>query len=252
MSVSRERSVRILFNTLSNRLPNSADFLDNDITLLYNGVIFVQERDLVEEALQTTQQSILAAGKEEFLQFGYEKASLRVIAKRAQVTTGAIYGYYPDKASLFDALVMEPAEVLLERFAEITQDFESMPLDQQKEEMGSMTEGEMSGWLDHIYENFDAFKLVLCKSAGSRWESYLDSLIEVEEISTANFIKRLNDSGYETPKISPRLLHMLASVYFTAIQEMISHDMSRDEAEVHLAIMRDFFTAGWERILGFS
>ena len=43
---------------------------------------------------------------------GFKNASLRSIAQAAGVTTGAIYGYYPDKAALFDALVSEPANHL--------------------------------------------------------------------------------------------------------------------------------------------
>lgn len=47
---------------------------------------------------------ILLAGKEEFLEKGFQGASMRQIAARLQVTTGAIYRYYTDKESIFEAL----------------------------------------------------------------------------------------------------------------------------------------------------
>jgi len=49
----------------------------------------------------STQKRILMAGKAEFLAKGFENASLRLIAKNAGVTTGAIYGYFSDKAGIY-------------------------------------------------------------------------------------------------------------------------------------------------------
>ena len=51
-----------------------------------------------------TAAAILEAGRKEFMEYGYEKASLRRIAKEASVTTGAIYGYFAGKEALFAAL----------------------------------------------------------------------------------------------------------------------------------------------------
>ena len=51
----------------------------------------------MEDRYNGTVTAILEAGKKEFLTYGYEKASLRRIAKEASVTTGAIYGYFPGK-----------------------------------------------------------------------------------------------------------------------------------------------------------
>ena len=38
------------------------------------------------------------------------------VYKRQGFTQGAFYGYYPDKAALFEALVSEPADGLMEQF----------------------------------------------------------------------------------------------------------------------------------------
>jgi len=47
---------------------------------------------------------IRIAGKKEFLEKGFQGASMRGIAASLQVTTGAIYRYYTDKESIFEAL----------------------------------------------------------------------------------------------------------------------------------------------------
>ena len=82
--------------------------IDN-ITMLYNTVIKNSEQEMGKEMRNleesATQQKILEAAKQEFLEKGFQGASLRNIVKTAGVTTGAFYGYYSNKEALFAALV---------------------------------------------------------------------------------------------------------------------------------------------------
>ena len=57
-----------------------------------------------------TLQKIHQVAIQEFLEKGFQGASLRNIVKEAGVTTGAFYGYYKSKEELFDALVKEHAD----------------------------------------------------------------------------------------------------------------------------------------------
>lgn len=56
------------------------------------------------------------AAKAEFLQKGYKDASLRNIVKSLGKTLGAFYGYYKSKEELFEALVGEHYQYLIDRF----------------------------------------------------------------------------------------------------------------------------------------
>ena len=55
----------------------------------------------MSESEQTTLELIHMAAKSEFLEKGFQSASLRNIVKTAGVTTGAFYGYFSSKAALF-------------------------------------------------------------------------------------------------------------------------------------------------------
>lgn len=50
---------------------------------------------------------ILEAALKEFAELGYEKSSLRQIAKQSGITAGNIYAYFKDKKALLDA-ILEP------------------------------------------------------------------------------------------------------------------------------------------------
>ena len=55
----------------------------------------------MEEKSTATLENIQEAALTEFLDKGFLGASLRQIVKNAGVTTGAFYGYFPNKEALF-------------------------------------------------------------------------------------------------------------------------------------------------------
>lgn len=195
---------------------------------------------------------ILECAKEEFLGKGYENASMRTIAERAGYTTGMLYGRFADKSQLFRELVEEGAEKLFAFYSATQEEFSYFPAERQRREMDSYVAGKMDTMIDIIYDYFDAFKLIVTKSAGSGYEYYIDKMIDIETKSTNRFIRVLNEAGYRTNEIRADLGHMLASALFNGIFEVVAHGLPREEARGYIKQVQDFFAAGWNKILGFS
>lgn len=197
-----------------------------------------------------TQSRILLAGKAEFLQKGYKDASLRSIAHEAKVTTGAIYGYYKDKHALFSALVSPAATALKDLFMASHAEFEKQPPDAQIAGMHNHSDQALLNMLRHVYDNFDAFKLICCCSAGTDYEEYFHDMVYVEVQSTKRFAEVLNANGYSTRNVSENLLHLLSNAYINSVFETVVHDMPWEEAREYVAELTAFFGAGWDRLLG--
>lgn len=89
------------------------------------------------ELNNSTLERIHAAAKAEFLEKGYRSASLRNIVKTAEVTTGALYGYYNSKEALFAALVDEPYRHVLDTYRAAVFHFESLDPREQVACMGT-------------------------------------------------------------------------------------------------------------------
>lgn len=139
---------------------------------------------------------ILECAKEEFMQKGFADASMRTIAEKAGFTTGMLYSRFADKNELFSALVKEGADKLYSYFADVQEEFAEFPAAQQVTEMQTYTSGKMRTVLDIIYEYFDSFKLIVCHSAGSSYERYIDRMIEYETDSTERFMRVLQKKRY--------------------------------------------------------
>lgn len=195
---------------------------------------------------------LLRAGKREFLEKGFRGASLRSIAASLGVTTGAIYGYYTDKEAMFDALVEAPAQELVDRYREIQQNYAQRPLKEQVESLPEVSDGEASWMLNHIYDNFDAFKLITCASAGTRYEHYLDTLAEIEDNSGRALVDKMLAAGYPVHEIDDGLIHIMSTALFNGMFETVRHDMPREKAAKYMDSLRIFYSAGWFKILGIT
>lgn len=198
-----------------------------------------------------TLENILNAGKEEFLEKGFLSSSLRNIVKKANVTTGAFYGYFSNKEALFSGLVEEQAKTVMHMFMESQEEFDSIPDENKRENMGSCSGDCISRCVEYIYDNFDIFRLIICCSQGTPYEHFIHNMVEVEVESTYRFIEVQRKLGYEVPEIDKKLCHILASGMFGGMFEIVRHSMPKEEAVVYVKQLRDFYTAGWEKIMGF-
>lgn len=192
---------------------------------------------------------LLEAGKKVFLEMGFRDASLRKIAAMLGVTTGAIYRYYTDKEALFDAIVSEPAEELVNKYRKAQQEYASKSLDEQLRRLTGISE-ENAWIMDFIYNHFDIFKLIVCSSAGTRYEHYIDILVEIEANSAMQLNEKMQEAGYQLPLLNDELAHMISSGLFNCIFETVRHDMPRDKALAYTGSYQLFYTAGWMKILG--
>ena len=199
--------------------------------------------------ISATQQKILEVGKREFLAKGFKDASLRKIVAEAGFTKGAFYGYYPDKAALFEALVSEAADGLIEQF-KAAQDahFDLIP-ENKTSKSRELSTKYLLHFVNYIYDYFEEFKLVLCCSEGTKYEDYIHELVELEVSRTEKYYTILKEKGKIIGRVSHDLHHMITSAYFTAVFETIVHDMSREQAIEYVEELAIFFNSGWEGLL---
>ena len=196
-----------------------------------------------------TLQKIMAEGKKEFLQKGFKDASLRNIVKRAGVTTGAFYGYYQDKQALFNALVSPAAHGLKELFLSAHDNFQRLPGEVQKKVVYNYTTPHMNEMIDFIYTHFDEFKLLITCAGGTAYSDYVNGLVGKEVESTEVFMESTGNDALSTGRVTPELMHIISSAYFTAVFEIVAHDMPRKAAESYVRSLTRFFTAGWKTVL---
>lgn len=196
----------------------------------------------------STQDKILRSALQEFTEKGFLNASLRQIVKNAGVTTGAMYRYYQSKEALFEALVKEHADYILNLFNTTIDQFEKMPADSQTDMMYETSSDCIQKMLDYIYEHLDAFHLILEHSEGTSYANFVHQLVEREVESTYTYLETLQTAGYHVKHINRNLIHIIASGLFSAMFETVIHDMPKQEANEYVIQLRRFYSAGWSEL----
>ena len=56
--------------------------------------------------------------------------------------------------------------------------------------------------------------------------------------------------GREIPELDEQMCHIIASGMFNGIFEIVIHDMPREQALRDVDQLRDFYTAGWLKLMG--
>lgn len=196
-----------------------------------------------------TLEKIHISAKKEFLEKGFQAASLRNIVKNANVTTGAFYGYYKSKEELFDALAGKHADHALEMFNESVKEFENFSEKKQIKDVFEHSTSSMDEIIKYAFENRDAFKMVLRCSEGTKHENFIHKLVVKEVDSTCDYIERLKKWGYNVQAIDGELIHMIASGEFSGIFETIVHDIPKEKAVEYIFQLENFHSAGWSKIL---
>ena len=67
-----------------------------------------------QEAKAKTRAKVMQAARELFGELGYDGATIRDIARRAGMSTGAVFANFTDKTDLFEAIYTEDAETLMD------------------------------------------------------------------------------------------------------------------------------------------
>ena len=202
------------------------------------------------ESEQTTLERIHGAAKCEFLEKGFLNASLRNIVKTAGVTTGAFYGYFSSKEALFASIVEPHAAAVIGKFMTAQTNFAALPKEQQPEHMGKESADCVDWMIDYMYDNYEDFKILICCNDGTPYEHFVDSMVDIEVEYTFRYIDVLKSLGKDVPEFDKELCHMIASGLFEGVFEVIRHDMKKERAKAFVKQLREFYTAGWMKIMG--
>ena len=204
---------------------------------------------MAESSIET-KKKLLESAKKEFLEKGFMNASLRTIAANAGVTTGAMYRHFKDKDAFFCALVDDVIDYTTNMvMLADTQNhalFDAMAI---KKHMESETEY-AKAMIDYMYDNFDAFTLLLTKSAGSTHEHFQDEICDLYTKNFDKIYKWMYKNKIATKKIPQMTVHVIASTVIHAYCEIILHKMDKKDALEYMYSIIEFTNYGCMYMMG--
>ncbi len=193
---------------------------------------------------------IITAAKNEFLKQGFESASMRRIASQVGMTVGALYRHFPNKEELFAALVEPTVSELMQLYEQFRDKEYEMLKTATLEQLWKESDSETKWLMRFIYDHLDAFKLLICRSQGTRYENFEHELALLEERSTLAYFDKMKEYGLAVAQIPRQEFHILVTANVSSVFEAVKHGLSDEEAMHYADTLDAFFSAGWKKILG--
>ena len=193
---------------------------------------------------------LLLCARDEFMEMGFQEASLRVIAAKADTSTGAIYTRFGDKEGLFHALVDETIEALIRWMRAGQQEFSEIPSDEQQDTVFSYKPEIWEQMVDYIYDHWDVFRLLVRCADIDCYEKMLHRIIDLEVEYTNRFIEATGNDAIPSGRLTPMMIHILSNAWYSGLFEIVRHNMKKEEAVPYVQKLRRFFMRGWSDLLG--
>lgn len=172
--------------------------------------------------LTPTQKKIHEVAMEHFLRDGFRKASLRQIVADAGFTLGAFYGYYKSKEELFEALVVDVANGIIEEVSKMGAGFQKYDSKARLNHMVEVFDLGLSDLLDYLLSHIDETRLLLKCSQGTKYENFLERLMD------RNLELMKDMTGDEFP-LNPLAAKLLVNSYFNLLGDAVLSGESREE-----------------------
>ena len=169
----------------------------------------------MEKTESAVRSRLLEAGKEEFRDKGFLKASLRAICKKADVTTGALYFFFESKAALFEEIVEETVGEMEQIAGKLT--------DSQNEEQ-TISEEYDQLFMEFVWENRDIARILMEGAEGTRYENFWeDTFTKMEQLLQENFRKKCGKEADND------LVHILTGMKMQGYRELLKGNYSREK-----------------------
>ena len=190
---------------------------------------------------------ILEAAEKEFLEKGFKGASMRSIAKEAEVGLSNIYNYFRNK----NEILVEVLTPLLDAFDEMIEEHNSpkyLSKDIFTSEEYQLEHTER--FVQLIVKFKKELKLLLFHSYGSSYENFWDEFSDKQTETGWKYIEMMKEKYPQVnTNMSEFFIHTMSSWWLTIIGEIVSHDLTIDEMRKFFSDYIAFGTAGWKKLM---
>lgn len=188
---------------------------------------------------------LIQAAKEEFMEKGYNKASLRSICSKAGMTTGALYFFFENKEDLYEEIVGRPKKELTALIKQhIDDDKVTIGKVKNVSELFLDHSDEADMFVECIYRNYDSFLLILSGSKEGEYEKCVDEFVQLVEESSMDMMKAV-------PMINPDpfMSHWIAHTIVDSFVHVITHESDMEKAKIRMRMIMNFIIRGWTSLL---
>ena len=213
--------------------------------MLNKPIIHRTEKMVKNEKDYEKRKLLIEAAKKEFLEKGYNKASLRNICAKAGMTTGALYFFFDNKEDLYSSIVNPPIEELKRMIIVHFKEDRDFMTNIKSMDLGNLDHSDIAEMLvKHIYKNYDSFILLLSGSKDGALDEVIDEFVDLLEKSTVLMVK---DSKFYT--YDPFMTHWMAHTTVDSVAHVIKHEKDESKAQKRIQSIMNYLVIGYIKLV---
>lgn len=185
--------------------------------------------------------NIIEAAVKEFARLGYEKASMRIIAKVAGISVSNTYNYYPNKEQLLSSIVEPVFARMREIFKKSMQ--ESMKQGLSGTDFQSFIDGIVNSLLQMDARQRQLLIILAEKSVGTRYQKSKEEMVTLLRMHLA---EALSKPGTASPITESQgyMLNIIATNYIDGLLKILKDYRNQSWAEENLRILMTYHLNG--------
>lgn len=184
---------------------------------------------------------IVEAARDQFMQLGFQKASIRKIAECAGVTPGAVYTRYKSKNDLFYSLMRNFLCAVREQSEPVGKMYYDLLESKNVDALLCAIRKEEEIYLDILFQYYDECILFFCRSEGSSINAMVQKMMEHKMTETVTFLKKLAPEN----NIDWDGIGMIMSEQFHYYRHILERGYSKEKAISCMKTVETFLEAGW-------
>jgi AcrR family transcriptional regulator len=184
--------------------------------------------------------NIISAAVREFDAQGYEKASMRTIAKAAGISVSNTYNYYPSKEQLFSSIVEPVFNQIKELFRKSMQ--ESLKQGLSGSNFQSFIDGVVASLLQMDARQRQLLIILAEKSGGTRYEKAKEEMVGLIKMQLTETVRKPGSANIEESQ--GYMLNIIAANYIDGLLKILMDYRSKEWAEENLRVLLTYHVNG--------
>ena len=194
-----------------------------------------------------TKEKLLNSAKEEFMEKGFQNASLRKICSKVGVTTGAVYCFFGDKEGLLTGLVENVYQNVMHTISNHMKEMSSDGFAVHMHETGDH-DSFVEELVHTLYHDHDAVVLLMSKSAGSKFENVVEDLISQVESRLGDLAETYAKS-VQGKSVNYYMVHWLSHLSVMSFVHALTHFEDESEALKYMKPAMEHLIVGWRNFI---
>ncbi len=194
-----------------------------------------------------TKNTILKVALKEFLEKGFHETSIRKIAKEAFISSGALYNHFENKEDILHHLIDPYIEDWWTTCNnELSQFKKNIERNKQSTSSTLTMSDSNKTYLELFEKNMDIWRFILFKSKNTKYEHFIDEVIEWEHVNTNKILDIVYENNEYLDYISENEIKYITKSYIESYINTFKQDVDKYERARLIKIITKIYEPFWE------